>query len=102
MAISSTLTVDLGERSYPIVIGNGLIGNFELAEYLDGPDCLVVSNETVAPLYLPELHKVLPADRVVVSLPDGEEYKTLDTAEQVLDRLAASQANRDATVIARA
>jgi 3-dehydroquinate synthase len=100
LTISSTLTVELGERSYPIVIGNGLIGSFELAEYLDGPDCLVVSNETVAPLYLPQLHKVLPADRVVVSLPDGEEYKTLSTAEQVLDRLAASQANRDATVIA--
>ncbi len=100
MAISSTVTVDLGERSYPIVIGSGLIGDFELADYLDGPECLVVTNETVAALYLPAMQKMLPAGRVVESLPDGEQYKTLKTAEQVLDRLAASQANRDATVIA--
>ncbi len=100
MAISSTVNVELGERSYPIVIGNGLIGEFELSDYLDGSDCLVVTNETVAPLYLPAMQKMLPEGRVVESLPDGEQYKTLKTAEIVLDRLAASQANRDATVIA--
>lgn len=100
LVISSTVTVDLGERSYPIIIGNGLIGDFDLTDYLDGPDCLVVTNETVAALYLPAMQKMLPAGRVVESLPDGEQYKTLKTAEQVLDRLAASQASRDATVIA--
>ena len=100
MAISSTLTVDLGERSYPIVIGNGLLGDFDLSEYLNGPDCLVVSNETVAPLYLEAAQKHLPADVGVVSLPDGEQHKTLKTAEQVMDSLVASQANRDATVVA--
>jgi 3-dehydroquinate synthase len=100
LAISSTVTVDLGERSYPIIIGSGLIGDFDLADYLDGPDCLVVTNETVAPLYLPAMQKMLPAGRVVESLPDGEQYKTLKTVETVLDRLAASEANRDATVIA--
>ncbi len=100
MAVSTTLTVELGARSYPIVIGNALIGEFQLTDYLDGPDCLVVTNETVAPLYLPALQKTLPPGRVVESLPDGEQYKTLKTAETVLDRLAASRANRDATVIA--
>ena len=100
MAISSTLTVDLGERSYPIVIGNGLLGDFDISEYLNGPDCLVVSNETVAPLYLGAAQKHLPADVGVVSLPDGEQHKTLKTAEQVMDSLVAIQANRDATVVA--
>ncbi len=100
MAISSTLTVDLGERSYPIVIGNGLLGDFDLTEYLSGPDCLIVTNATVGPLYLKTAQKHLPADVGVVSLPDGEQHKTLKTAEQVMDSLVASQANRDATVVA--
>ena len=100
MAISSTLTVDLGERSYPIVIGNGLLGDFDISDYLNGPDCLVVSNETVAPLYLEAAQKHLPADVGVVSLPDGEQHKTLKTAEQVMDSLVAIQANRDVTVVA--
>ena len=47
-----TIIVELGERSYPIVIGSGLLGEFDLAEYLAGEDCLIVSNETVAPLYI--------------------------------------------------
>jgi 3-dehydroquinate synthase len=100
MNISSTLTVDLGERSYPIVIGRGLIGDFDLTEYLNGPDCLVVSNETVGPLYGEALQKQLPPDTTVVSLPDGEEHKTLETAAKVLDELVASHANRDVTVVA--
>jgi len=100
MNISSTLNVDLGERSYPIVIGNGLLSDFGLADYLNGPDCLVVSNETVGPLYLEALQKMLPPDCVVVSLPDGEQHKTLTNAARVLDELAGSHAHRDATVVA--
>ena len=100
MAISSTLTVDLGERSYPIVIGSGLISEFDLTEYLNGPDCLVVTNETVGPLYVKALQKKLPPDTSFVCLPDGEEHKTLENAAKVLDQLVASHANRDATVIA--
>ena len=100
MAISSTITVDLGARSYPIVIGSGLLGDFDLANYFNGPDCLVVSNETVGPLYLKAAQKMLPPDSVVVSLPDGEEHKTLETVARVLDELVASHANRDATVVA--
>ena len=100
MAIFSTITVDLGERSYPIVIGRGLLGQFGLSDYFNGPDCLVVTNETVSPLYLPALQKKLPPDSVVVSLPDGEEHKTLKSVERVLDELVGSHANRDATVVA--
>ncbi|MDH3442144.1 MAG: 3-dehydroquinate synthase [Gammaproteobacteria bacterium] len=99
MNISTTINVNLGERSYPIVIGNGLLGEFNLADHLAGPDCLVVTNETVGPLYLAALGKSLPVD-AVVSLPDGEQYKTLANAAQVLDHLVSSKANRDATVVA--
>ena len=100
LTISSTLNVNLGERNYPIIIGSGLLGDFDLAEFLSSSDCLVVSNDTVGPLYLPALQKMLPSDVVVVSLPDGEEHKTLITAGRILDDLVANHANRDTTVIA--
>lgn len=102
MSAATTLTVNLGDRSYPIVIGRDLLGgNFDLARYVHGPDCLVVSNETVAPLYLDKLRPNL-ADRNVgsINLPDGESFKTVATMQTVLDRLVTSGANRDTTVIA--
>jgi 3-dehydroquinate synthase len=100
--MSSTLTVDLGDRSYPIVIGSDLLdGGYDLSEYVRGSDCMVVSNETVAPLYF---EKLLPnlADRAVasVNLPDGEVYKTVATMHTIIDRLVETGANRDTTVIA--
>ncbi len=97
-----TITVELGERSYPIVIGSGLLGGaFDLGEYLAGDDCLIVSNDTIAPLYLDKLQADLPGRAVgTISLPDGEEFKTLDTASSILDTLVASGAHRDTTVIA--
>lgn len=100
--MSSTLTVDLGDRSYPIVIGSDLLdGGYDLSEYVRGPDCMVVSNETVAPLYF---EKLLPnlAGRAVasVNLPDGEAYKTVATMHTIIDRLVETGANRDTTVIA--
>jgi 3-dehydroquinate synthase len=97
-----TLTVELGARSYPIVIGGGLLdGEFDFSPYLAGPDCLVVTNETVGPLYLDRLLACLPDANVQsISLPDGEQYKTMATVEAVLDSLVAMRAGRDATVIA--
>ena len=100
LKISSTIKVELGDRSYPIVIGGGLLRDFDFTEYLGGPDCLIVTNETVGPLYLAALQNRLPPDSAVVSLPDGEAHKTLLTAAQVLDQLVASHANRDVTVVA--
>lgn len=100
MAVSSTITVDLGPRSYPIVVGSGLIGDFDLRDYLHGPKCLVVSNETIAPLYAGALQEALPAESTVLSLPDGEQFKTLSTAAQVLDLLVANNAGRDVTIVA--
>lgn len=97
-----TLSVNLGERSYPIVIGRGLLdGNFDLSGYLGSADCLVVSNETVAPLYLERLLADLNGCNVSsFCIPDGESFKTVATLESILDQLVASGANRDTTLIA--
>ena len=99
---SQTITVDLGDRSYPIIIGSGLLGGgFDLAEYVAGPDCLVVSNETVAPLYLEKIRPCLAGKTVeTIVLPDGEAFKTLDTVASILDALVAMKAGRDTTVVA--
>ena len=96
------LNVELGARSYPIVIGRELLGGrFDLGEYVRGADCLVVTNETVGPLYLDKLLTNLPGrDAASIALPDGEAHKTLATMQSILDRLVASGANRDTTVIA--
>ena len=98
----TTIEVELGERSYPIVIGRGLLGGaFDLSTHVKGDDCLVVSNETVAPLYLEKLLPNLEGRAVTsVSLPDGEAHKTLATMASILDKLVAMGAGRDTTVIA--
>ena len=100
--MTTSITVDLGERSYPIVIGSGLLGGgFALSEYVKGGDCLVVSNETVAPLYLDALIENLSTKSVEsINLPDGEAHKTVTTVEAVIDKLVESGANRDTTLIA--
>ena len=97
-----TLTVDLGDRSYPIVIGRGLIeGGFDLSAHVAGNDCLIVSNETVAPLYLDQLKNCLPATQLAyLALPDGEAHKSLANAALVLDELVRVQSGRDTTVVA--
>ena len=96
-----TIKVELGERSYPIHIGSGLLGDFDLGEHLAGDDCLIVSNETVAPLYLEKLKASLPGCAVsAIELPDGEAFKTVETAQLVIDKLVDMSANRDITVIA--
>jgi 3-dehydroquinate synthase len=92
----------MGDRSYPIVIGSGLIdAGYDLSSHLAGSHCLIVSNETVAPLYLEKLRKCLPG--VVESnhlLPDGEIHKKLSTVESILDELVGSRAGRDTTIVA--
>jgi 3-dehydroquinate synthase len=100
--MTSTLTVELGDRSYPIVIGRGLLGGgFDLGEHLHGDDCLVVTNETVGPLYLDKLRANLEGRSVTsLALPDGEAYKTVATMQSILDRLVEAGANRDTTVVA--
>jgi len=102
MPTPKKITVDLGDRSYPIVIGPGLLrGGFDLSGFVTGPDCLVVSNETVAPLYRDHLLPNLKDKNVTsIDLPDGEVFKNVETLQTVLDRLVESGANRDTTVLA--
>lgn len=102
MSDTRSITVELAERSYPIIIGSGLLGGaFDLAAYVGGPDCLVVTNETVEPLYLDALSADLRGRQVrAISLPDGEAYKTLETVEDILDTLVEGGANRDTTLVA--
>jgi 3-dehydroquinate synthase len=97
-----TLTVDLGDRSYPVHIGAGLLdGGCDLTPYLASTSCLVVTNDTVGPLYLDKLRPCLgSADVSAMSLPDGESHKTLDSVTRILDRLVEMKAGRDVTVIA--
>lgn len=98
----NTLQVELGARSYPIKIGQGLLGQAELvAPHIKGQQVLIVTNETVAPLYL---EKTLPAfadfQTASVILPDGEEYKNLDVLNQIFDRLLQQRFNRQTTLVA--
>ena len=97
-----TLRVELGSRSYPILIGQGLLaerGPFE--QHLSARDLLVVSNTVVSPLYLGALEASLRPRRVVaVILPDGESHKTLANVARILDVLVANRFGRDCAVIA--
>jgi 3-dehydroquinate synthase len=96
------LEVALGERSYPIYIGRGLISDPALyGPHIAGSQVLVVSNETVAPLYLDRVRRALAGRQVQEAiLPDGEAYKTLDVWNRVFDALLAHRFGRDCTIVA--
>ena len=97
------LTVDLGARSYPIYIGRDLLGdNGPVASRVEGRDVLVVSNTTVAPLYLAPLQSALARSRRLetVVLPDGEAFKSLATLDQVFTALLEHRFGRDALLLA--
>lgn len=99
-----TLTVDLGDRSYPIHIGDGLLSRPELIlPQLAQKRTMVVTNTTVAPLYLAPLTAALQAGGVAVAqvvLPDGEAYKTWETLNLIFDALLTERAERKTTLIA--
>lgn len=100
--IYHTLTVHAQAHSYPIVIGQNLLADFDFAPYIRGKQVLVVSNDTVAPLYLEALLAGLPQDKTVQTciLPDGEAYKTQASIDKIFDALMAAHFNRDCTLIA--
>jgi len=97
-----TLHVELGDRRYPIHIGPGLLGQPELLRpHIAGRQALVVSNTTVAPLYLEPVRAALNGLRQeVVILPDGEQYKTLDTLNEIFTALLHHRFDRHCTMIA--
>jgi len=97
-----TLHVELGERSYPIFIGADLLGHPELVSpYVVGRQVMIVTNETVAPLYLEAAKKTFAAfDISDVILPDGEEFKTLDVLNRIFDVLLEKRFERKCTLVA--
>lgn len=97
-----TLTVELGDRSYPIFIGRDLLRRAELiVPYLGGKEVLIVTNTTVAPLYLATMKSALAGRRVeAVILPDGEEYKSLAVLNDIFTALLQHRFSRKATIVA--
>ncbi len=96
------ILVELGSRSYPIYIGSDLISQSELyLQHIKSKQVVVISNETVAPLYLDTVLSQLETFQVTtVILPDGEQFKTLDYVTRIFDELLANKFSRNATLIA--
>lgn len=103
-AASTTVTIDLGDRSYPILIGHGLLDQGTTWDSLrPGAHAMVVSNETVAPLYAERLQAALRpryAKVHTVVLPDGEEHKHWATLNLIFDGLLHHQCDRKTTLFA--
>ena len=99
-----TLTVALGDRSYPIHVGQALIGRSELLlPFLRRPKAAIVTNSTVAPLYLQRLSDALQragVDVAEIVLPDGEQFKDWRTLNSIFDVLLERHCERSTTLIA--
>jgi 3-dehydroquinate synthase len=104
MHIKHQLEVDLDDRSYPIYIGTGLIGQADLiGPHIHGQSAMIVTNSTVAPLYLEAVRQALDSRQVrhdQIILDDGEQYKTMASIEAIIDLLLANRHDRRTTVIA--
>ncbi|MBV1950642.1 MAG: 3-dehydroquinate synthase [Cycloclasticus sp.] len=103
MSELEVLTVELGSRSYPIYIGDGLLVNQNLLKkHIVGDQVMVVTNETIAPLYLNQFIENFSDDIEVklVILPDGERYKTLEYLDNIYSALLENRCNRQVTLIA--
>ncbi|MBS3797297.1 3-dehydroquinate synthase [Pseudoalteromonas sp. BDTF-M6] len=96
------LNVELGERSYPIFIGNELMcDGARLQQYVGERRAVIVTNETIAPLYLDTLIASLADnDPLVFVMPDGEQYKTLEWFERINAFLLEHNCGRDTTLVA--
>lgn len=99
-----TTTVGLGERAYPIYIGEGLLRQPELfLRHMPQKRAAIVTSDRIAPLYLADLQARLVAEGVEVLpivVPDGESHKTWETLNSIFDRLLAARCERKTTLIA--
>jgi 3-dehydroquinate synthase len=99
-----TLSVALGDRSYPIHVGSGLLGDLSLIlPLLVQKRVAIITNETIAPLYLEPLvaaFKSAGVDVVRVVLPDGEQYKNWQTLNLIFDALIEHRCERRTTLVA--
>jgi len=102
--LMATVQVSLGDRSYPIWIGEGLLGQGSLwRSVLAGRQVAVVTNDTVGPLYAEGLLATLRQEGlepILVTLPDGEVHKTMVVLGTVFDAMMAHRMERGATVVA--
>lgn len=98
----SILNVELDKRSYPIHIGNNLLECSELyTPYIRGRQVMIITNETIAPLYLERVRNALNNwQHKELILPDGEEYKNLAVLERIFDALLQAHFDRQCTLIA--
>ncbi|KAJ8451918.1 hypothetical protein Cgig2_007401 [Carnegiea gigantea] len=104
--LPTIVEVDLGNRSYPIYIGSGLLDQPDLLQrHVHGKSVLVVTNTTIAPLYLDKVVDALTRDNPKVKvetviLPDGEQYKNMETLMKVFDKAIESRLDRRTTFVA--
>ncbi|XP_042495313.1 3-dehydroquinate synthase, chloroplastic-like [Macadamia integrifolia] len=104
--VSTIVDVNLGDRSYPIYIGTRLLDEPDLLQrHVHGKRVLVVTNTTIAPLYLDKVINALTAGNSKVSvesviLPDGEKYKDMDTLMKIFDKAIESRLDRRCTFVA--
>ena len=100
----AVLQVDLGARSYPIVIGPGVLREAEwITRYVRGSSAAIVTNTVVAPLYLAGLQQALASagkQTTTVILPDGEGHKNWSQLMTIFDALLTNQCDRKTTLIA--
>lgn len=98
------ITVTLGERSYPITIAAGLLADpASFMPLAAGEQVMLVTNQTLAPLYLEAVSRVLEQAGVRVDnviLPDGEQYKSLTVLDDVFTALLQKPHGRDTTIVA--
>lgn len=94
--------VELGDRRYPIYIGTGLLSEANLLlQHIDSHQVAIVTNETIAPLYLEQVIANLNGKRVeTIILPDGEQFKTLEITTRIFDQLLTGKFSRNSTLIA--
>ena len=96
------LEVDLGDRSYPIYIGAGILSSDNLVkQHVQGISTVTVSNTTVAPLYLDKIHSLISDfNNTDIILPDGEQYKTAETLGLIYTQMLESHCDRKTTLLA--
>ncbi len=99
-----TVQVSLADRPYPIHIGAALIGNADvLAPFVHGTKVVIVTNATLAPLFLAQVREAVVAlgrQVLEVVLPDGEAYKTAASLDQIYSAMLAANCDRKTTLIA--
>ena len=96
------LQVELKDKSYPIYIGSGILTQKDLlVKHIKSKQVFIITNVTIAPLYLSQLQQSLDQFQVeVITLPDGEQYKNLDHVNKIFDLLLEKKYSRNATLIA--